>query len=139
MLLQEGRGAAAGRSAFTLAFWTLIESAEPPQISVRTTLQNEDVELVIGDTEACLLEHVPQRLVLDASQGVEAIQAAQPKRQVDVLAFVPECDSGAPVGREARNLLVWLARQRADQRNPAHVGMTAPCCGDGVRGVTDSR
>ena len=57
------------------------------------------------------------------AQAVQVGQLGEPKRQVEVLTFVPEFDPGTPVGRETRHFLPRVARDRADQRNRQDVGM----------------
>jgi hypothetical protein len=61
VLPQEQRLPAPRHAAFRLALGTDAEGAEPPQVTVRRRLQDEDVDLVVGDSDLVLGEEVVER------------------------------------------------------------------------------
>jgi len=111
----EGNRAAAGRAAFRLTFWALIEITEPSQIRVGSRFDQKDFDLVIGRarTFSALISSA-QRRISGATQCIEPGLGRNPYRQIEIFAFMPYFDPSAPEFSEPWDFLPQRLGHRAD-------------------------
>src|SRR5215207_5262871 len=93
VLLQERIPSAPRDQAFPLALRALREGAEPAAIGVHLSLQDEDLDLMVSHPDLLFLEQLVEGQAAGPIEGLEPVQAIEPHRQIDVLAFVPDRDT----------------------------------------------
>ena len=90
VLLQERIPSAPRGQTFPLALWALREGTETAAIGVHLSLQNEDLDLMVSHPDLLFLEQLVEGQAADPIEGLEPVQAIEPHRQIDILAFVPD-------------------------------------------------
>lgn len=133
MLSQEFDASASRNAAFWLPLGAGAEVAQPAEVAIRSGLEYEHVDLMRSDANGRLAEERPQRVGPGSAKRIETVEAVKPKREVHILAFMPELDPRAAVRVEARHLLPGFLRDRADQRDRCHFRMGLPSCRHRIR------
>nr|WP_189521446.1 hypothetical protein [Mesorhizobium sp. M1B.F.Ca.ET.045.04.1.1] len=94
--LVEGYRSATGNQTVFLSFRTLAEGTEPAKVAVAAGLEQEYVELMVGDADAhACLEGLSQRGGSRAAQLAEPMLRVDPHRQIEIAALVPDLDARA--------------------------------------------
>lgn len=134
----EGNGPAAGRAAFLLAFWTGVEIAQPAEIPVGSRLDQKDFDLMIGDAWTLAApKGFEQRNISGPAERAEPFLRRDPYGQIDVLAFVPNLDSGATEIVESRDFLPQRFGRRADHRDRLDFLESHQRVGNDIRGPAE--
>src|SRR5215212_9377124 len=90
MLLQERIPSATRDQTCPLAFRALRERTESAAIGVRRTLQDEDLNLMVSNPDLLFLEQMVEGHAPGPVEYLEPVQAIEPHRQIDILAFMPD-------------------------------------------------
>ncbi|MEZ5934847.1 MAG: hypothetical protein R3F54_23515 [Alphaproteobacteria bacterium] len=125
-LLQEGMIATAGDMTGRLAFGTGSVGAKPAEIAIAARLEHEHIDLMMGNADLACAVELRQDLPAKPIEPWQLVQAGEPERQVDVLAFMPELDPSSAIRGESRHLLPQRLCDRADQRDAHHRGELRP-------------
>src|SRR4029077_16909623 len=113
--LVEGDRPATGNEAVAFSLGTLVEVAKPAEIAIALRLEHKDIHLMVGDAYAgARLICLAQGEGAHPTQFAETVLRIDPESQVEVLAFMPDLDTGAAELRESRNLPPYRRRDRTD-------------------------
>ena len=102
----ERNRSAARNETIPLSLGALAERTETTKIAVATGLEQEDIQLMAGDTDARagLVSHA-QSAHSSPAQRAQPVLVINPERQVKIAAFVPDLDPFTAKFAEPRNFL----------------------------------
>lgn len=112
------------------------ELARPPEIAVGAQLEQEDVDLLVDNTAGVAagvfgaLQGDRRGAALFAQAGLRV----EPRREVEILALVPDLDAGATEIAEARYFLPQLPGDGADHGDGRASVEAHPGIGEQIRG-----
>ncbi|CDX44506.1 hypothetical protein MPLDJ20_60627 [Mesorhizobium plurifarium] len=113
--LVEGCRPAARNQTIPISLRAAVEGAKPAKIAVATGLEQKNVELMVGDTDAKPgLECLPQRRGALAAQLAKPVLRTDPKGQVEIATFVPDLYARAAELAEPGDLLPERFGHRAN-------------------------
>lgn len=101
MLFQKRLAPAPRCQALNLSLRTLRVGAEPAEIVAPDIPEQENIDLVVGNADAAVLEQVGDGTTARAIERAEIIEAIDRDGEVDVLALVEDFDPVMPERREA--------------------------------------
>ena len=110
MLFQERFAPTSRRKAISFALRTLSVCAEATPIVVPSVTEQEDLNLMVGYTDAGALEEVRDRPSANAIESREVVETIDPDRKINIVAFVQNLDPLAEKRLEARNFTLEWAR-----------------------------
>ena len=86
MLAQKGCRTTTGHTAFQFTLRTLLVTAESAQVAITAGFYDEDIYLMVGNTDVAFLEQHFQRPGTGLLHGSQAARLADPDCQLDILA-----------------------------------------------------
>jgi hypothetical protein len=86
MLFQKWFAAASRREAFDLSLGTLPESAEPAEIVIPSLAEQENLDLMMGNTDTGPLEHIGDRPAAGTIESGQIVEAIDRNGEVDAVA-----------------------------------------------------
>ena len=126
MLAQELDDSASGNAALGLLLGAAAEVAKSSEVAISSRLEYEHVDLMRRDANGHFVEESAQRLGPGSAQQIQGVEAVKPKREVHILAFMPQLDPRAAVRAEARHFLPGIPRDGAYQGDRSHFRMGLP-------------
>jgi hypothetical protein len=84
MLFQKQFASAPWREALDLSLRTLPEGAESAEIIIPSLAEQEDVNLMVGDSDTSLLKEIVDRSAAGAIEGSQTVEAIDRYREVDI-------------------------------------------------------
>src|SRR5690348_4340308 len=92
--LVERYGAAARHHAVAVALGASVESAQSAEIAIAVRLDQKHVQLMAGDADTgARIVSFAQRRDCGMPKLAEPFQRVEPKRQIEIAAFVPDFDA----------------------------------------------
>ena len=131
--LIEGNHTTAWNKAFPLLFRTRVECAQAAEIAVADGFDQKDVELMIDDAGSGVrLEGAAKSLRGGAAERSKPLLRIDPKRQIEIEAFMPNLDAFTTELRKPRDFLPEWLGHRADHGHRPHFGRRSPCMGNEI-------
>ena len=136
--LVERNGAAARRGAVALLLGAAVEVAEPAEITIRPRLDQEDLHLVADRAwPGPGLVGRSHGAIAGAADVAQPMLRADPHREIEILAFVPDLDAGLAKLAKARHLFPEGLRHRADDGGRLDLLERGQRVGDDISGSAE--
>jgi hypothetical protein len=101
MLFQERLAPTSGREAFDLSLRTLCERAKSSEIVIPIFGEQENVNLMVGDSDTSSLKQIDDGPIARAVERGQIVEAIDRYGQIDISAFVKDLDPMTPERLEA--------------------------------------
>jgi hypothetical protein len=138
VLFQKQLASASRRKAFDLSLRTLRKGAEPAEIIGPIFAEQENVDLVVSDADAALLEEIDNSPTAGAIESGQIVEAIDCYREVDVSTLMEDLDTVTLEGLETWNFTYQRPGQRAEQRDRAYLRDLCQICRYRVCGAPQS-